>query len=165
MSDSWSDRTVVVTGGRGFLGRAVCSRLRQRGVERLVTPGSTDYDLRRSDDVARLFADHGCRGGIVRLDGKNFGSRANELNVSRHPCTQATTANGNKYRIYVGGMLAQQLHRHRSLAGDHIWVIVGRDINHAFFGHQVFGIGRSLIVGIALQHHFGAVTTHPVHLD
>jgi GDP-L-fucose synthase len=57
MSDSWSDRTVVVTGGRGFLGKAVCARLRQRGVERLVTPGSADYDLRRPDDVARLFAD------------------------------------------------------------------------------------------------------------
>src|SRR5918998_699626 len=57
MSDSWSDRTVVVTGGRGFLGTAVCARLRQRGVERLVTPGSADYDLRRPDDVARLFAD------------------------------------------------------------------------------------------------------------
>jgi GDP-L-fucose synthase len=52
---AWSDRTVVVTGGRGFLGRAVCERLRQRGVERLVTPVSADYDLRRPDDVARLF--------------------------------------------------------------------------------------------------------------
>ena len=57
MSDSWSDRTVVVTGGRGFLGRAVCERLRQRGVARLVAPTSADYDLRRPDDVARLFAD------------------------------------------------------------------------------------------------------------
>ena len=57
MSELWSDRTVVVTGGRGFLGQAVCARLRQRGVERLVTPGSADYDLRRPDDVARLFAD------------------------------------------------------------------------------------------------------------
>jgi GDP-L-fucose synthase len=60
MSGSWSDRTwsnstVLVTGGRGFLGKAVCARLRQRGVERLVTPGSADYDLRRPDDVARLF--------------------------------------------------------------------------------------------------------------
>lgn len=57
MSESWSDRTVVVTGGRGFLGRALCERLRQRGVERLVTPTSAQYDLRRPDDVARLFAD------------------------------------------------------------------------------------------------------------
>ncbi|HEX6424820.1 MAG TPA: GDP-L-fucose synthase [Acidimicrobiales bacterium] len=57
MSESWSDRTVVVTGGRGFLGRALCDRLRQRGVERLVTPTSAEYDLRRPDDVARLFAD------------------------------------------------------------------------------------------------------------
>ncbi len=57
MSEQWSDRTVVVTGGRGFLGKAVCARLQQRGVERLVTPGSADYDLRRPDDVARLFAE------------------------------------------------------------------------------------------------------------
>ncbi|MBN2624355.1 MAG: NAD-dependent epimerase/dehydratase family protein, partial [Acidimicrobiales bacterium] len=48
---------MVVTGGRGFLGRAVCARLQQRGVGRLVTPGSDDYDLRRPDAVARLFAD------------------------------------------------------------------------------------------------------------
>jgi GDP-L-fucose synthase len=53
----WSERTVVVTGGRGFLGRAVCERLRNRGVEQLVAPGSDDYDLRRPDDVARLFDD------------------------------------------------------------------------------------------------------------
>jgi GDP-L-fucose synthase len=57
MSDAWSDRTVLITGGSGFLGRAVCARLRQRGVQRLVTPGSADYDLRRPDAVARLFAD------------------------------------------------------------------------------------------------------------
>ena len=57
MSDAWSDRTVLVTGGTGFLGRAVCARLRQRGVGQLVTPGSAEYDLRHSGDVHRLFTD------------------------------------------------------------------------------------------------------------
>jgi GDP-L-fucose synthase len=52
---NWSGSKVLVTGGRGFLGRAVCARLRERGVEQLVTPTSADYDLRRADDVARLF--------------------------------------------------------------------------------------------------------------
>ena len=57
MSVQWSESTVVVTGGRGFLGQALCARLRQRGVGRLVTPTSAEYDLRRVDDVARLLSD------------------------------------------------------------------------------------------------------------
>jgi GDP-L-fucose synthase len=57
MPAHWSDRTVVVTGGTGFLGRTVCARLRDRGVGRLVVPRSAEYDLRRPDQVARLFAD------------------------------------------------------------------------------------------------------------
>jgi GDP-L-fucose synthase len=57
MSDAWSERTVLVTGGRGFRGRAVVAHLRDRGAGRLVTPGSADYDLRRATDVERLFAD------------------------------------------------------------------------------------------------------------
>ncbi|MGH9213171.1 MAG: GDP-L-fucose synthase family protein [Acidimicrobiales bacterium] len=50
-----SDRTALVTGGAGFLGRAVCASLRQRGVGRLVAPSSSDYDLRHPDQVERLF--------------------------------------------------------------------------------------------------------------
>ena len=57
MIEDWSPLTVLVTGGRGFLGGAVCARLRDRGAGRLETPSSADYDLRRRDDVARLFAD------------------------------------------------------------------------------------------------------------
>ena len=56
MPGFWSDRTVLVTGGSGFLGTAVCGKLRQRGVRRLVAPRSTEYDLRRFDEVGRLFA-------------------------------------------------------------------------------------------------------------
>jgi GDP-L-fucose synthase len=56
MPTFWSDRTVLVTGGSGFLGRAVCAKLRARGVRRLVAPRSSEYDLRRFDEVGRMFA-------------------------------------------------------------------------------------------------------------
>ena len=56
MSELWSSRTVLVTGGTGFLGRAVCARLRDRGVERLETPSSADHDLRRAEQVEQLFS-------------------------------------------------------------------------------------------------------------
>ena len=39
MPGFWSDRTVLVTGGSGFLGAAVCAKLRERGVGRLVATG------------------------------------------------------------------------------------------------------------------------------
>ena len=49
---------VLVTGGGGFLGRALLARLREARCATLVAPPRADYDLRREADVARLFAEH-----------------------------------------------------------------------------------------------------------
>lgn len=70
----WTDRTVLITGARGFLGAAVLDGLARRGVgvgadgsvgvgtggssTTVVTPTSTDCDLRRVDEVDALFAAH-----------------------------------------------------------------------------------------------------------
>jgi GDP-L-fucose synthase len=56
-SDFWSQQRVVVTGGAGFLGSYVVDRLRARGVDRLFAPRKREYDLRRLDDIQRLYAD------------------------------------------------------------------------------------------------------------
>ena len=50
-------RRIVVTGGAGFLGRAVVRTLRQRGVpeERIVVPRRTECDLTVEAHVARLY--------------------------------------------------------------------------------------------------------------
>lgn len=50
-------KRIVVTGGAGFLGRAVCRLLRGRGVadERLCVPRRSDFDLTVEADVERLY--------------------------------------------------------------------------------------------------------------
>lgn len=53
----YADRVVMVTGGRGFLGRSVCATLRAAGA-RVIALGRADGDLTEQADVRRLFAAH-----------------------------------------------------------------------------------------------------------
>jgi GDP-L-fucose synthase len=50
---------IVITGGAGFLGKAVCRVLRERGVpdEQIIVPRRKDYDLTHEADVVRLYQD------------------------------------------------------------------------------------------------------------
>lgn len=57
MTDFWAGRRVLVTGGSGFIGRAVVRRLHERGAGPVVVPRSSEYDLTRPDDTAKLFVD------------------------------------------------------------------------------------------------------------
>jgi GDP-L-fucose synthase len=54
----WSDKRVIVTGGAGFLGRHVVSKLRDRGCQNIIVPRSKEYDLRTESAVVRLYEDH-----------------------------------------------------------------------------------------------------------
>jgi GDP-L-fucose synthase len=53
----WRDKRVLVTGGRGFVGRAVCRRLAERGAAEVIAPSRRDYDLTDTAQVTRLFTD------------------------------------------------------------------------------------------------------------
>jgi GDP-L-fucose synthase len=50
----WKDRSVVVTGGAGFVGRYVVDMLKRSGTKKIVVPRSRDYDLRNELDVKKL---------------------------------------------------------------------------------------------------------------
>jgi GDP-L-fucose synthase len=50
----WEGKKVVVTGGAGFLGSHVVSKLRERGVTDIIVPRSSEYDLRLKDSCAKV---------------------------------------------------------------------------------------------------------------
>lgn len=50
-------KRICVTGGAGFLGRAIVEELRSRGCTDVFVPRSAGYDLRREPDVDRMWAE------------------------------------------------------------------------------------------------------------
>ncbi|MGQ9526553.1 GDP-L-fucose synthase family protein [Chloroflexus sp.] len=53
----WQDKSVVVTGGAGFLGSYVVAKLHERGARQVVVPRSHQYDLRQLEAIRQLLAD------------------------------------------------------------------------------------------------------------
>lgn len=53
----WSDKLVIVTGGKGFLGSFVVEELQKRGAENIFVPARAQYDLVRLADIERMFVD------------------------------------------------------------------------------------------------------------
>ncbi|MFM7134614.1 MAG: GDP-L-fucose synthase family protein [Planctomycetota bacterium] len=83
MSIELSRSRIVVTGGAGFLGRAVLERLRARGATEIFVPRRREYDLTHEADVARLYAD--ARPDVVlHLAAEVGGIGANQANPGRY---------------------------------------------------------------------------------
>lgn len=55
MGDYFTNKTIVVTGGAGFLGRYVIEGLQKRGCRRIEVPRIEEYDLVDPGDIARMY--------------------------------------------------------------------------------------------------------------
>jgi GDP-L-fucose synthase len=50
----WTDKTVLVTGGGGFLGQQVLAKLDGAGCKKIIAPRKREYDLRERSQIVRL---------------------------------------------------------------------------------------------------------------
>lgn len=78
-----SSQRILLTGGAGFLGRAVLERLAARGARDVFVPRRRDYDLTREADVERVYRD--ARPDVViHLAAEVGGIGANQANPGRY---------------------------------------------------------------------------------
>jgi GDP-L-fucose synthase len=56
-TDFWEEKRVLLTGGNGFLGTHLVTTLKGRGALDIVTPHSSEYDLRDLSSIRRLLRD------------------------------------------------------------------------------------------------------------
>lgn len=50
----WSTKSVVVTGGNGFLGKKIVEKLKESGAKKIFVPKSSEYDLRKYEDCVKV---------------------------------------------------------------------------------------------------------------
>jgi GDP-L-fucose synthase len=82
MRNFWTNKTVLVTGGAGFLGTHVVAKLRERGCTGIVVPRSADYDLVRYENVVRIYRD-AKQDLVIHLAGRVGGIGANRANPGK----------------------------------------------------------------------------------
>ena len=110
MNDFWPGRRVMVTGGGGFLGKAVVRRLQAAGADEVFAPRSRDYDLRTLDGIQRALAD-GRPQMIIHLAAVVGGIGANRENPGRF--------------FYENAIMGIQLMEQARLAGVEKFVTIG----------------------------------------
>lgn len=80
----WDDRTVMVTGGAGFLGSHLIEQLEERSdTVKIFVPRSSDYDLREKSDIERAF-ENSAADTVIHLAATVGGIGANRENPGRY---------------------------------------------------------------------------------
>lgn len=80
----WNGRTVMVTGGAGFLGSYLVEELESRSQDvEVFVPRSNEYDLRERADIRRAFTDSGAD-TVIHLAASVGGIGANRQNPGRY---------------------------------------------------------------------------------
>jgi len=159
-----------VTGGGGFLGRAVCAKLAEAGVTDLFVPRSDKFDLTRADDVERMF-DHARPDIVIHLAAEVGGIGANQKHPGRffyanmimglHMIEQARLRGVEKF-LQVGSVCAYPKHCAVPFHEEDLWDGFPEETN-APYGVAKRALGV-MLAGYRAEYGFNGVYLIPVNL-
>jgi len=170
MNENFSHKRICVTGGAGFLGKAVCRRLRTLGAETVFVPRSRDYDLTRASHVERLFHD-ALPQIVIHLAAEVGGIGANESNPGRYffanmamglNLIEESRRGGVERFVQVGTVCAYPKHCNLPFHEDDLWSGFPEETN------SPYGVAKRAL-GVMLdayrrQYGFNGVYLIPVNL-
>jgi GDP-L-fucose synthase len=160
----------MVTGGGGFLGRAVVTRLRAAGADSIFVPRSKDYDLRTKEGIDRALAD-GRPQLVIHLAAVVGGIGANRENPGRffyenaimgiQLLEQARLASVEKF-VTIGTVCAYPKFTPVPFKEDDLWNGYPEETNAAY------GLAKRMLLvqgqAYRQQYGFNAIYLLPVNL-
>ena len=66
----WDEKTVLITGGNGFLGKSVLENLKRLGPKEIISPSSEEVDFRNGEECRRILR---CIDIVIHLAGRGGG--------------------------------------------------------------------------------------------
>jgi len=170
VTDWWTDRRVMVTGGGGFLGAAVVRHLRERGATDIFVPRSREYDLRTLDAIVAALRD-GRPDVVIHLAAVVGGIGANRENPGRffyenaimgiELMEQARRAGVSKY-VQIGTVCSYPKFTPVPFHEDEIWNGYPEETN------APYGLAKKMLLvqGQAYREQYGFDVIHliPVNL-
>jgi GDP-L-fucose synthase len=163
-------KRIVVTGGAGFLGHHVVTRLRAAGCSDVYVPRSSEYDLVDRAAVRQLYSDHrpqlvfhlAARVGGIGANQKNPGSYFHDnLQMGVHVIDEARRARVDKV-VVVGTICSYPKHTPVPFREDALWDGYPEETN------APYGIAKKalLVMAQAYRQQYGTnvVVLLPVNL-